>query len=66
MLIPTRSQWFFESSDNSINIPEIEGILMCGAADREHVNLSVTDQGAGISRSEQEKIFDKFYRGSDR
>jgi two-component system phosphate regulon sensor histidine kinase PhoR len=29
------------------------------------VDLSVTDNGVGIPESEQQKIFDKFYRGSD-
>ena len=29
------------------------------------VDLSVTDRGVGIPESEQQKIFDKFYRGSD-
>ncbi len=28
-----------------------------------HIDLSVTDQGPGIPPDEQEKIFDKFYRG---
>ena len=27
--------------------------------------MSVTDKGVGIPESEQQKIFDKFYRGSD-
>jgi two-component system phosphate regulon sensor histidine kinase PhoR len=30
-----------------------------------YVDLSVTDNGVGIPESEQQKIFDKFFRGSD-
>ncbi len=30
-----------------------------------HVDLSVTDNGVGIPESERQKIFDKFFRGSD-
>ena len=33
--------------------------------DNGFVVLAVTDQGAGIPESEQQKIFDKFFRGSD-
>jgi two-component system, OmpR family, phosphate regulon sensor histidine kinase PhoR len=33
--------------------------------DNGFVDLSVSDKGVGIPKSEQEKIFDKFYRGSD-
>jgi two-component system, OmpR family, phosphate regulon sensor histidine kinase PhoR len=33
--------------------------------DNGFVDLSVSDNGVGIPESEQQKIFDKFYRGSD-
>ena len=32
---------------------------------QEHICLSVADQGIGISKDEQDKVFEKFYRSGD-
>ena len=44
--------------------PEGRRIAVTAVADVKHVYISVTDNGAGISASEQKTIFEKFQRGS--
>ncbi len=39
-------------------------ITVSANADREHVFISVADNGAGVPRAEQDAIFDKFSRGT--
>jgi two-component system phosphate regulon sensor histidine kinase PhoR len=43
---------------------EQKRIAVDASADAEHVIIAVTDNGAGVPRSEQETIFEKFWRGS--
>lgn len=40
-------------------------ILVRGFRDDAHLVLSVRDWGAGLHRDEQEKVFERFYRGGD-
>ena len=44
--------------------PEGKRIEITATADPTHVFIAVTDNGVGVSRAEQEIIFDKFQRGS--
>jgi two-component system phosphate regulon sensor histidine kinase PhoR len=39
-------------------------ILIEGSSDEKGITLSVSDNGIGISRTDQKHIFDKFYRAS--
>jgi signal transduction histidine kinase len=34
-------------------------------SDQEHIYLKVEDQGIGISKENQDKVFEKFYRSGD-
>jgi two-component system phosphate regulon sensor histidine kinase PhoR len=57
---------FLNLLDNSIKYSkEQKRIDVKVWRDNGFVALSVADQGVGIPESEQQKIFDKFYRGSD-
>ncbi len=57
---------FMNLLDNSIKYSKeqkrIDVKVWC---DTQFVSLSVTDKGVGIPASEQQKIFEKFYRGGD-
>lgn len=44
--------------------PETRQIQLRGAGDAKHVYISVTDNGLGISATEQQIIFEKFQRGA--
>lgn len=51
---------------NAIKYTTEGGITVTGQAiDREHVIFSVADTGAGISKSEQAKVYQKFWRSED-
>jgi two-component system phosphate regulon sensor histidine kinase PhoR len=57
---------FLNLLDNSVKYSrDRKRILIKVARNNGFVDLSVTDKGVGIPESEQQKIFDKFYRGSD-
>jgi signal transduction histidine kinase len=50
--------------DNAIRYSPAGGVVTVAARRREDaVEVSVEDQGVGISHAEQERIFRKFYRG---
>lgn len=52
--------------DNAINYtPEGGEVQITARADHSFVRISVSDTGIGISKAEQEKIFDRFYRSED-
>jgi two-component system phosphate regulon sensor histidine kinase PhoR len=56
---------FLNMLDNSVKYSgEQKEIQIRVARTNGFVDLSVTDKGVGIPLSEQEKIFDKFYRGN--
>lgn len=40
-------------------------IVITGQADQHHIEWQIRDQGIGISQIDQEKIFDKFFRGGE-
>jgi signal transduction histidine kinase len=40
-------------------------IMVRGFRESAHLVLSVRDWGAGLHRDEQEKVFERFYRGGD-
>ena len=42
--------------------PEGGKIIVTGAADDRNVTVSVTDSGVGISKRDQERVFDRFFR----
>jgi two-component system, OmpR family, phosphate regulon sensor histidine kinase PhoR len=57
---------FLNLLDNSIKYSgEQKHIDVRVRRDNGFVDLSVSDKGVGIPENEQQKIFDKFYRGSD-
>jgi len=50
--------------DNAVRYSPAEGVVTVGARRAEGaVEVRVEDQGIGIPRAEQERIFRKFYRG---
>ena len=52
--------------DNAIKYSgESRKILVRGFRENAHLVLSVRDWGAGLHRDEQEKVFERFYRGGD-
>ncbi|HJR36475.1 MAG TPA: ATP-binding protein, partial [Gemmatimonadales bacterium] len=52
--------------DNAIKYSgDSRDILVRGFRDNAHLVLSVRDWGAGLHRDEQEKVFERFYRGGD-
>jgi len=57
---------FFNLLDNSVKYSgEKKEIVVRVLQSNGYIDLSVTDKGLGISLAEQQKIFDKFYRGSN-
>jgi signal transduction histidine kinase len=57
---------FMNLLDNSIKYSkEQKRIDVKVRHDSQFISLSVTDKGVGIPASEQQKIFEKFYRGGD-
>lgn len=51
---------------NAIKYTEKGSItLRVNVANRKHVRFSVTDTGIGLSKSDQKKVFDKFWRSED-
>jgi len=57
---------FFNLLDNSVKYSSGQKeITVRIAQSNGFIDLSVTDKGIGIPREERQKIFDKFYRGSD-
>lgn len=50
---------------NAIKYTEKGGITIGAKADPKGVRFSVSDTGIGISKSDQEKVFDKFFRSED-
>lgn len=51
---------------NAIKYTEKGGVTVTGQAmDRDHIIISVADTGAGISKSEQAKVYEKFWRSED-
>jgi PAS domain S-box-containing protein len=52
--------------DNAIRYSPDGGIVTVGAVrNDDRVEVSVSDEGIGISQADQEQIFRKFYRGAD-
>ncbi|HWB39203.1 MAG TPA: ATP-binding protein [Candidatus Saccharimonadales bacterium] len=50
---------------NAIKYTEKGGITLAAEADPKGVRFSVTDTGIGISKADQERVFDKFFRSED-
>lgn len=50
---------------NAIKYTKKGSVTLSVKQKREHVTFSVKDSGIGISKSDQVKIFDKFYRSED-
>lgn len=50
---------------NAIKYTENGTITLSAKRSKEHIRFSVRDTGIGISKHEQKKIFDKFYRAED-
>ncbi|MEK7152371.1 MAG: ATP-binding protein [Patescibacteria group bacterium] len=50
---------------NAIKYTEKGSVTIGAQADSKGVRFKVTDTGIGISKSDQEKIFDKFFRSED-
>lgn len=51
---------------NAIKYTEEGGVSVLGqTVDKDHVLVSVTDTGAGIAKSEQAKVYQKFWRSED-
>ena len=49
--------------DNAVKYsPEAPRVKVSTAADGDHVLIRVTDQGLGISREDQRRVFEKYYR----
>ncbi len=52
--------------DNALNYTSDDGqITVIAKATHSYVHISVKDSGIGISKDNQEKIFDRFYRAED-
>ena len=52
--------------DNAFNYtPENGDIIIQVRATENHVFISITDTGIGISQDNQDKIFDRFFRSDD-
>ena len=57
---------FFNLLDNSVKYSgEQKEITVSVNRANGFIDLSVSDRGFGIPKAEQQKIFEKFYRGSD-
>ncbi|MCA9329743.1 PAS domain-containing protein [Candidatus Saccharibacteria bacterium] len=51
---------------NAIKYTDKGGVTIAGQpVDRDHIIISVTDTGPGISKSEQAKVYEKFWRSED-
>lgn len=50
---------------NSIKYTEKGSVTISAAVRDQGISFSVTDTGIGISKSDQEKVFDKFFRSED-
>jgi two-component system, OmpR family, phosphate regulon sensor histidine kinase PhoR len=56
----------FNLLDNSVKYSSDQKLITVHIAPSNgYIELSVTDKGIGIPREERQKIFEKFYRGSD-
>ncbi len=59
------SMAFLNLLDNSVKYSGDQKMIRVVVVQKDgHIDLSVADQGPGIAPEEQERIFDKFYRGS--
>lgn len=68
--ISTSRLYFKEILDNfitnAIKYTEKGGVLIKGQAiDKDHIMISVTDTGIGIAKTEQDKVYQKFWRSED-
>ncbi|MEI6481349.1 MAG: ATP-binding protein [Candidatus Saccharibacteria bacterium] len=51
---------------NAIKYTDHGGVIIkCQAVDRDNVIIDVIDTGAGIAKTEQSKVYDKFWRSED-
>lgn len=50
---------------NAIKYTQEGAVTIIGRATKSHVTITVKDTGIGLSRSDQAKIFQKFYRSED-
>ncbi len=50
---------------NAIKYTETGSVTVAAYADPKGVRFTVTDTGIGISKADQEKVFDKFFRSED-
>ena len=59
-------QLFLILLDNALKYsPEGGTVQVSGGTDRRSVSISVLDTGIGIASEDQERIFDRFYRGAN-
>jgi two-component system phosphate regulon sensor histidine kinase PhoR len=57
------SNVFFNLVDNAIKYsPDAPEILVRSHNSKENVIISISDKGMGMTKEQQEKIFDQFYR----
>jgi signal transduction histidine kinase len=53
--------------DNALrNCPCNDSVEIAATANRNTVEISITDHGQGIAKADQEKVFDRFYKADDR
>jgi len=50
---------------NALKYTKEGGVTLCAVQHQKHITFSVKDTGIGVSKSDQKKIYDKFYRSED-
>src|SRR5487761_1663963 len=57
--------WRKYSSSSSVSMRQMGNITISARPRANGVEFGVSDTGIGISRSDQERVFDKFFRSED-